>query len=147
MLIALAGLLGTGKSSFGRALARELPGIILGKDPIRAALFPPEEIEYSTEQDDFCLSIMLAVADYLLRKDPRKVIILDGRPFARRYQRAEVRAFAERRATPLAMIECVCADATAQRRLEGDVGAARHVARNRDYALYRALKARFEPIE
>jgi adenylylsulfate kinase len=147
MLIALAGLPGTGKSRLGRALAAELPAIILDKDPIRAALFPPTEIEYSTEQDDFCLSIMLVVADYMLLKDSRKVIILDGRPFAHRYQRAEVHTFAERRGIPLVIIECVCRDVTARHRLEGDALTLGHVAGNRDYDLYQTMKDEFEPIE
>ncbi len=147
MLIALAGLPGTGKSRLGRALAAELPGTILDKDIIRAALFPPGAIEYSTKQDDFCLAIMLQVADYLLRKDPHKIIILDGRPFARRYQRAELVTFTDTHEDTLAIIECVCSDETARRRLERDVATTSHLASNRDYALYQMLKARFEPIE
>lgn len=147
MLIAMAGLPGTGKSRLGRALAEALRGVILDKDQIRAALFPPGEIEYSTRQDDFCLSIMLQVAGYLLGKDPHKAILVDGRPFARRYQRAELVKFAEAHAVPLCVIECVCSEATARRRLEEAAAGAAHVARNRDYALYQALKAQFEPIE
>lgn len=146
MLIAMAGLPGTGKSYLARALAAALPGIILDKDPIRAALFPPEEIEYSTEQDDFCLSVMLEVTGYLLRKDARKSVILDGRPFARRYQRAQPAAFAKAHGIPFLIIECVCSEATARRRLEHDAGTSGHLARNRDYALYQAMKATFEPI-
>jgi predicted kinase len=147
MLIALAGLPGTGKSRLGRALAAELPGIVLDKDTIRATLFPPGDIEYSTEQDDFCLAIMLQVADYLRRKDPHKIIILDGRPFARRYQRAELVTFTDTHGAALAIIECVCSDETARRRLERDVATTSHVASNRTYALYQTLKAHFEPIE
>jgi len=147
MLIALAGLPGTGKSRLGRALATELPGIVLDKDIIRGALFSPGDIEYSTQQDDFCLAIMLQVADYLLRKDPHKIIILDGRPFARRYQRGELVTFTDTHGDALVIIECVCSDETARRRLERDVATTSHVASNRDYALYQTLKAHFEPIE
>jgi len=147
MLIALAGLPGTGKSRLGRALAAELPGIVLDKDLIRAALFSPGDIEYSTEQDDFCLAIMLQVAGYLLRKDPHKLIILDGRPFARRYQRAELVAFTDTHGGDLVIIECVCSDETARHRLERDAATTSHLASNRDYALYQTLKAHFEPIE
>ena len=147
MLIALAGLPGTGKSTLGRALAEALPGIVLDKDAIRAGLFPPTQIEYSARQDDFCQSIMLQVAGYLLRQDGHRYIILDGRPFARRYQRAELVAFAEAQAVSWRIVACVCSDETARRRLEQDAATGRHPARNRTYELYRSLKSGFEPIE
>ncbi|HWE64287.1 MAG TPA: ATP-binding protein [Chloroflexota bacterium] len=147
MLIAIAGLPGTGKSRLGRALGAALDAVVLDKDAIRAALFPSAEIEYSTEQDDLCLSIMLQVAGYLFRKEPRRAVILDGRPFARRYQRAAVAEFAEAGGIALRFVECVCSDETARARLERDAAASAHPAGNRDYALYQALKERFEPIE
>ena len=147
MLIAMAGLPGTGKSVLGRELAGSLPGAILDKDAIRAALFPPGEIEYSTRQDDFCLSIMLQVADYLLSKDPAKYVILDGRPFTRRYQREDVVTFAQARQIPLCLIECVCSDEVVRRRLDQDVSDARHVAGNRNFELYLQLKAGLEPLQ
>jgi predicted kinase len=147
MLIAMAGLPGTGKSSIARVLAAEMGAVILNKDSIRAALFPPTEIAYSTEQDDFCVSIMLQVAGYLFGKNAHKVVILDGRPFAKRYQRAELARFAEAHGIPLRIIECVCSDETARTRLERDIAAAAHLAGNRDYALYQAVKAGFEQIE
>src|SRR5215469_2334110 len=100
MLIAMAGLPGTGKSTLARALAEALPATVLDKDTVRAALFAPEDVEYSTAQDDFCLSVMLQTAGYLWEREPTRRILLDGRPFARRYQRAEVADFAARHAVP-----------------------------------------------
>jgi adenylylsulfate kinase len=143
----MAGLPGSGKSAIAAALATALPGIILDKDPIRAALFPASELDYSTHQDDFCLSVMLQVAAYMLSKDPRKHVILDGRPFTRRYQREDVVRFAETHQIPLRMIECICSDETARHRLDRDVLESRHVARNRDYDLYLRLKAGFEQMD
>jgi len=90
---------------------------------------------------------MLQVAAYLLRKDPHKIIILDGRPFARRYQRAELVTFTDTHGGDLAIIECVCSDETVRHRLECDAATTSHLASNRDYALYQTLKAHFEPIE
>ncbi|MBS1253157.1 MAG: Cytidylate kinase [Anaerolineales bacterium] len=144
MLIAMAGLPATGKSTIAQALAEELPAVILNKDEVRAALFPPSEIEYSTQQDDFCLDIMLQVAEYMLRKDRDKIVILDGRTFSRRYQIDQVAEVARKLKVPLRIIECVCSDETARRRLAQD---ADHVAENRDFDLYLSIKARFEPIE
>jgi adenylylsulfate kinase len=84
---------------------------------------------------------------YLLLKDPHRIVILDGRPFARRYQRADVQRFAADRSIPVRFIECVCSEETARDRLQRDAAAAAHPAGNRDYALYRRMRAQFEPIE
>ncbi|MBN1581229.1 MAG: ATP-binding protein [Anaerolineae bacterium] len=148
MIIMMIGLPASGKSTVARRLAARLPSsVILDKDVIRAALFPPPEMTYSTEQDDFCMQVMLETAEYLLRRDPSKVVILDGRTFSRRYQRDRVRAFAARLETRLEIVECVCSDEAARRRLENDVATGRHVAQNRTVDLYWAVKDRFEPIQ
>src|SRR5207248_11401447 len=100
MLILMAGLPGSGKSTLSRALAAELSGTVLDKDQIRAALFPASDIEYSTEQDDFCMGIMLKVAGYIFRKDAARRIFLDGRTFSRGYQLDRATGFAEQSASP-----------------------------------------------
>ena len=146
MLIMMAGLPGSGKSTLSRALAQRCGGIVLDKDSIRAALFPPEHIEYSRDQDDFCQQLMLATAEYLLSRSPGLRIFLDGRPFSRRYQREQVAAAATRLRTPLAIIECVCSDATALLRLQRDAQNVAHLAANRNPNLYAQLKNEFEPL-
>src|SRR5579872_965017 len=146
MLIMMAGLPGSGKSTLSGALAQRCGGIVLDKDSIRAALFPPELIEYSREQDDFCQQVMLATAEYLLSCSPRLRIFLDGRPFSRRYQRDQVAAAATRLRTPLAIIECVCSDSIALARLQRDDQTGAHPAANRNATLYAQLKNEFEPF-
>ena len=146
MIVMLAGLPGTGKSSIARELARALPAVIVDKDQIRAALFPAARITYTTEQDDFCLRVMLQTATYLLRQQPDEPVILDGRTFSRTYQVQLIEQYATELDVPLVIIECICSDETARQRLERDAAAGRHLAGNRDYALYLAIKARFEPI-
>jgi predicted kinase len=150
MLIAMAGLPGTGKSTLARALAEDLrqdgiEAIVLDKDETRAALFPPPTIEYSAEQDDLCVEIMLQVAAFLLRRDPERVIVLDGRTFTRTSQVMHIAA-AERFGSPLIFIECRCDDATALQRLIEDRALGRHLAANRSAALYLELKAGAEPL-
>jgi predicted kinase len=144
MIVLMAGLPGTGKTTLARELADRLWGTVLSKDEIRHALFPPRDIEYSTEQDDFCMEIMLQAAAYLLSKDPRRHVFLDGRSFSRQYQIERVLKAARELKQSWRIMECVCSDRIAQARLESQAG--EHLATNRDYRLYLELKARFQPI-
>ena len=146
MLVMMAGLPGTGKSTLSRALAERCGGAVLDKDVIRAALFAPAHIEYSREQDDFCQQLMLETGEYLLSRNPRLWIFLDGRPFSRSYQRRQAEATAARLHTPLAIIECVCHQATALARLQADSLTGAHAAANRNPALYAQVANEFEPL-
>ena len=143
MLILMAGLPGTGKSTLARALAADLGGNILNKDEIRAALFAPRDVEYSSEQDEFCMRVMLKVAGYLFRKDPGRKVFLDGRTFSRRYQLDRATGYAQALGQPWRILECVSSDELAKSRLESD---RTHLAANRDFNLYLQVKARFEEI-
>jgi len=143
MLILMAGLPGTGKSTLSRTLANEIGGTVLDKDKIRAALFLAADIEYSTEQDDFCMAIMLKVAGYIFRKDPTRYVFLDGRTFSRAYQLKRATGYAEAVGQQWRIVECVCSDESARQRLERDD---EHVAANRTFDLYLDVKARFEQI-
>jgi predicted kinase len=149
MIIILAGLPGTGKSTLARELAQRIGATILDKDPIRAALFAPSDIEYSTSQDDFVVGIMMQVAGYLLNRGRSRPIILDGRPFSRRYQLEQVIRFAEQMEEPWRILECVCSDETARARLEQSTNEETqptHPAINRDFNLYLRVKQHFEEI-
>jgi predicted kinase len=146
MIVLMAGLPGTGKSTLARELAARTSGRVLSKDEIRHAIFSPQEIEYSTRQDDFCLQIMLETAGYLLRSNRTQVIFLDGRTFSRRYQIENVLSAVTVMAQPWRVLECVCSDETAKYRLEHDATLNAHPAGNRTFELYLAVKARFETI-
>ena len=142
----MAGLPGTGKSTLARKLATRTLGRVLGKDEIRRAIFLPEEIEYSSKQDDFCQQLMLETAGYLLSRNKARPVFLDGRPFSRRYQIDNVVNAASSLHQPWRILECVCSEETARRRLAGDAEAGIHPAGNRDYQLYLEVKSRFEAI-
>jgi predicted kinase len=146
MIVLMAGLPGTGKSTLARELSARTSGRVLSKDEIRHAIFRPEEIEYSSRQDDYCLQIMLETAGYLLSRNPGRAIFLDGRPFSRRYQIENVLAAAAALQQPWRILECICSEATAQRRLAGDAVSGEHPAANRDYQLYIDVKSLFEAI-
>ncbi len=147
MLVIMAGLPGTGKSTVAQALAHTLPGAVLDKDVIRAALFAPAHVEYSLEQDDFCQEIMLQTAAYLLAKNTSSYVILDGRTFSRLYQRERVLEFCSQLGTRSAILECVCSEETALRRLQEAAAQQIHPAINRTPDLYRQIRKTWEPIE
>ena len=144
MLIAMSGMPASGKSVLAEQIAAALPAIILDKDKLRAALFPPGEIEYTLQQDDFCFDILLQVADYLLQKG--RDVILDGRPFAHHYQMEHVVDFARQKHARLKVIECTCSDASFRQRLEQDVSEGRHLAANRSFEMFLAMRARSDPL-
>ena len=144
LLIALAGLPGSGKSGLARPLAQALPAAVLDKDRVRAALFSPEEIEYSASQDDLVMEAIFLAAAFLLRKE--RTVILDGRLYARAYQVQRLLAFAQEVQAPLKLIECTAPDEVIRLRLEADTSAGRHPAQNRGYAMYCQIKAAADPI-
>ena len=146
MLVVFAGLPASGKSYLASRLGAVVSGVLLDKDRVRAALFPQEEIEYSSEQDDFCMQLIYQTATYILQKNPRKIVIIDGRPFAHAYQVEALLGRFRSAGIPIRLIECVCSEETAQQRLEVDVARGWHVAANRNIELYQRLKAEFEPI-
>jgi len=141
--VIMAGLPGTGKSTLARALAAKVRGVVLDKDLLRAALFSEPWIEYSREQDDFCVDVLLQAGGYLARKEtPPAFIFIDGRTFAMRYQIERVADYANSLGCGVRLIHLVCSDETARQRLATD-----HVAKNRDFALYLKVKQGFEAIE
>jgi predicted kinase len=146
MLILMAGLPGTGKSTLARAIAARTGGAVLDKDPIRAALFSPADIEYTAEQDDFCMELMLETAAWLWRRDASRVVLLDGRTFSRRYQRERAIERAGALRQSWRVIECICSEELARSRLEADLRAGSHPAGNRTPELYAEVARHWEPV-
>jgi predicted kinase len=145
VIVQLAGLPGTGKSSLAQELLRRLgsSALLLDKDRIRHALFGATHTLYTREQDDFCAVTMFRAAAWQLRRTPSAVVILDGRTCSRAYQIIQARRFAARIQQPLRLIECVCAESTVENRLSAGTT---HPAANRDIQLYRRLRASADPI-
>ncbi len=143
--VLMAGLPGTGKSTLAEALSRELNGVVLSKDAVRAALFPGPLTDYTREQDDLCFGMVLDAASYLARRNATKFIFLDGRTFSRSEQIEQAIRAAELAGCAWRIIHTICPDALAETRLVKD--AARHPALNRNVELYREVKARYEPID
>ena len=79
-------------------------------------------------------------------KDERATIILDGRVFSKNRQLMQVTEFAERLGQQWRVIECVCSETAAKKRIAADQQHGTHPAANRSAALYDSVKSRFEAI-
>jgi len=146
MLIAMAGLPGTGKSTLATRLAALLKGVVLSKDVVRSAMFPPAVLDYSSTQDNLAMAAVFAAARQVLTTDPNRVVILDGRTFRRAVQVADLLALGREIGQEPFVIECVCDAATACERLDRDAVAGTHPAANRTGELHAAVKATAEPL-
>jgi predicted kinase len=143
VIVAMAGLPGVGKSTLAGALATQLHAVVLDKDRIRAGLFPPSHVDYTPDQNDFCVDVMYRTTEWLLRRGHAPVVILDGCTYTRANQIATLRKMAADLGEPLRIIECICDDQLALARIAND---GNHPAGNRDAALYRELQAAAHPI-
>lgn len=141
MLIAMAGLPGTGKSTLAAKLAERLHARVLNKDVIRAELF--DVVEYSREQDDAAVAWMYAEAAQLV---PMHSVIIDGRTFSKAYQIRDLFAAADAMGTPVRIIECIASDDAVKTRLEADLASGNHPAKNRTLEMYLEAKSRAEPL-
>lgn len=146
-LLAMAGLPGTGKSTLARALAARLHAHVLDKDVVRAALFGPQHVDFTREQDDLVVRAMYDAAAYLKRAGRVPFVILDGRTYVRRDARDALAAFAGAADLPWCFVECRCSPPIALGRIASDLQNDAHLALNRSAELYRALSAERDPIE
>jgi predicted kinase len=146
VIVQLAGLPGTGKSTLAAAIADRLgPAcLVLDKDRARHALYGTAHTEYSRAQDDFVVRLLHQAAERHLAGRADAAVILE-RTCTRAYQVTDAAALAARAGCPLALIECVCPDHVARERLARGRGEG-HPAANRDFTLYQELKAGAEPI-
>ena len=147
LLVALAGLPGTGKSTLAAALSAATGWPVFDKDAVRAALFGPARIECSRDQDDLCARLTYEAATWVLATGRSAGAILDGRTYARKGSLEPLLAL--RAALPglrLALVECTCPSAVAEARLARDAADGGHPAPDRDPRLHRALAAQAVPL-
>lgn len=143
-IVIMAGLPGTGKTALAKALAARLDGVVLSKDDVRAALFPPGAISYSSGQNDFCMSVVLMAAQRIAADRTVPFIFLDGRTFSRTHHVTQVARAAASIGAGLSILHLHCPEELALERIKRDV--AKHPAKNRDPLLYFLVKSYFEAI-
>jgi len=143
-LIVFAGLPGTGKSSLARRLGARLGCPVFDKDRLREALFGPDFVEYTREQDDRCIEALLCVLAGEARAGTRRFAILDGRTFARAGQTQRLEEFAREQDIELRWIHMSCGAELARQRLEREAG--RHPAADRDAGLHQRLEREAAPF-
>lgn len=107
MILLLAGVPGVGKSHLAAALAPALNATILNRDAIRDALFLPQDLDYSPQQNHIATRTLLQVAEFLLDRDPARVLIFDGRPMSRASQIDQVAQLAQRTSHRLCILHCI----------------------------------------
>jgi adenylylsulfate kinase len=145
VLIVMAGLPGTGKSALAARLARAVGGVVLSKDVVRAAMFPANTTDFSSEQDDVAMNAVYSAAAYLLTANPARPVLIDGRTFSKPGQISVPLTLADLLGVPARVIECTCADDIARARIASEVGA--HLAGNRTPELFDRAKAAAVALE
>src|SRR5438270_13542579 len=85
VIIVMAGLPGTGKSTLAEELAVRLGGVVVSKDRIREAAFG-RLVDYSSPQDDFCMDLVYRTTAYVRERRMDVMVAIDGRTFSRRAQ-------------------------------------------------------------
>jgi adenylylsulfate kinase len=144
IVVAFAGLPGSGKSTLANAVGRALGAPVFDKDRVRAALFEPNAVEYTREQDDLVIAAIHATVRGEARLCKRAVVVLDGRTYSRRADVAALAELAREIGARLALVHCTCSVECARARVRAD--RERHLARDRSPELVDAIAARFEAI-
>lgn len=138
-LIMVCGLPGSGKSTASRKIAERTGSYAFNTDIVRKQLLGKPE--YTEEEKERVYSALLETAEKFLRNG--KGVVLDG-TFYREDLRRKAMDVAERTGSEFHMVEVVCDDETARKRMEkrkkkGSVSDA-------DFGVYLKLKKQFEPI-
>jgi hypothetical protein len=141
MLVLIAGLPGTGKSTIAMHLARRLRATVLRTDVIRKQLFP--EPKYTEEEKELVYRVTFLIAEYLLRAE--RNVILDG-TFYKRSLRERVYQLAKAMKTKLIIVECCAPEAVVKQRMEMRAKK-KNIPTDADFEVYKKIRDQFEPLQ
>jgi predicted kinase len=143
LLVIFRGLPGTGKTSLIKKLISQFPGlVVIDREEIRSKLFI--EPNYIKEENEIVRSVMLVLVDDNL-KDCCSLVI-DGMTFG---TSASIQPFinhAIKHSVQYKIIECVCSQKTALKRISKDMISGVHLAKDRNIELYHRVKRKYEEI-
>jgi predicted kinase len=138
-LILVCGLPGTGKSTVSKAIAERTKALLFNTDVVRKELF--SRPAYTQEEKDLVYKMLFEMAEKFLKQS--KNIVLDG-TFYKEELRSRVKEIAQRNRSAFAIVEVVCSEKTAKRRL--DERAKSESLSDADFCVYRKIREQFEPI-
>ncbi|MFQ6111333.1 MAG: AAA family ATPase [Nitrospinota bacterium] len=153
LLIAMCGLLGTGKSTLARGLAERLDAALLSSDHVRkrlAGVSPREQRYEPVEGGIYSRSFTSKTYATLLEEAGKilslgRTVVLDA-TFARKEQRLLAEELARREGANFYLIECRCGEETVRGRLlrrEAEGGS----PSDGRWELFHPLKEEFEAVE
>lgn len=142
-LIVFAGLPGSGKTTLAKLLAPRLNAVLLNKDEVRAALFAPEDVEYSDQQNDFCMDVIYQLAKYHFQQRPERPVIIDGRTYCKNTQIQQLLAFFKYPAEHILFIFCTAAIELLENRVNAQTD---HIAQDRTIRTVRLAFSKFEQL-
>ncbi len=138
MLIILAGLPGTGKSTLARELSKDLGAVHLNSDIIRKELL--KERTYSEEEKERVYSKLLERVGEELKSE--KIVIIDA-TFYKEELRRRVIGIVKENNSEFVIIECVLEEKIVKERIENR----RKGVSEADFEVYKKIKKEFEEIK
>ncbi len=140
MIILMAGLPASGKSTLAKALARKIRATVLRTDLVRKQLF--EKPTYSREEKLLVYKVTFLIAEYLARAKVN--VILDG-TFYKRELRNKVYQIGKKTRTKVFVVECCAPEAVIKERMERRK--LRGSLSDADFEVYKKISREFEPIQ
>lgn len=151
-LVAIGGLIASGKSTVASEVADLLAAPLLGSDRTRKRLAgknPTDSMRSQAWENAYDTNVTDALYAELLRR--AEVVLTSGRPvvidasFRSRAMREEARALAARLGVPFTFVECIAPEAVCLTRLAARARTGPHES-DADLSLWSEFRSRYEPV-